>query len=83
MTHLSKDARRSKGKEDRDQADDGSSSEEGAERLGARVFRTIGGESTQAALAVVFGVEVREGGVDKGETWRERVKRLVFWTPMQ
>lgn len=66
--HLAKDARRGKGKEDRDQADDGSGSEEGAERLGARIFGAIGGERTQAALSVVFGVEVREGRVDKGET---------------
>jgi hypothetical protein len=66
--HLAKDARRGKGKEDRDQADDGSGSEEGAERLGAWVFGAIGGERTQASLAVVFSVEVREGRVDKGKT---------------
>lgn len=66
--HPAEDARRSKSEEDRNQADDGSGSEEGAERLGARVLGAIGGKSTQATLVVVFGVEVREGGVDKGET---------------
>lgn len=67
ITHLAEDAGRSESEEDRNQADDGSRSEEGAERLRARVLRTIGGERTQAALAVVFGVEIREGGVHKGE----------------
>lgn len=67
-TRLAEDAGRSKGKEDRNQADNGSSTKEGAECLGARVLGAVGGERAHAALAIVFGIEVREGGVDKGET---------------